>query len=247
MHASKEKVCLIIPCYNEEKRLRLSEFLSGLDFCSFLFVNDGSTDRTVNLIKRVLNERILLLDLENNVGKAEAVRLGMLYASQNPPLNGSEWIGFWDADLATPLSEIEGFLSYASIHRGDVEAVWGSRVHRLGSSIRRNYRRHILGRVFATIAGSLLGIRSYDSQCGAKLFKSALIPEAFSEPFLSKWLFDIELIMRLQRRNIIEYPLRRWSDISQSKLNILSEAADILLDLIKIRIRYGRIKAFDSQ
>lgn len=241
MHAIEEVISLIIPCYNEAERLKLDLFLKSPDSFKFLFVNDGSADQTGNLIREYLNKRIFLLDLPQNVGKAEAVRLGMLYAVETPPLNEAEWIGFWDADLATPLSEIDNFLNYSYSYGYPVESIWGSRVSRLGSSIRRSYFRHIWGRMFATFARVLLGIQSYDSQCGAKLFKKSVIDLAFSEPFLSKWVFDIEILMRLKHSSIIEYPLRSWSDISGSKLNIVADATTVLHDLIRIRRKYGKM------
>jgi glycosyltransferase involved in cell wall biosynthesis len=241
MHDTKEKICLIIPCYNEEKRLHMESFLDRPEHSLFLFVNDGSTDKTAGLITKYLNNEIFLLDLKQNVGKAEAVRLGMLYACLDAPLNESEWIGFWDADLATPLSEIRGFLNFADIHDEEVDAIWGSRVYRLGSSIRRSYLRHILGRFFATMAALILGIESYDSQCGAKLFKRKIIKLAFSEKFISRWIFDIELLLRLKHHTVIEYPLQSWSDIAGSKLNFIPNAVSVLNDLIRIRKKYGRI------
>jgi len=242
MHALAEKISLIIPCYNEAERLKLDVFLDSSELLKFLFVNDGSTDHTGDLIRAHLNERMFLRDLPKNVGKAEAVRLGMLYASETSPLNDSEWIGYWDADLATPLSEINNFLTYAYSYEFPVESIWGSRVYRLGSSIRRSYRRHVLGRMFATFTGVFLGIQSYDSQCGAKLFRKSLIRCAFSDPFMSKWIFDVELLMRLQHTNIIEYPLRTWSDVSGSKVRILPNMFRILADLIRIKTKYGFIE-----
>ena len=103
---------IIIPCYNEEKRLPLNAFLFFVKEnknVQFLFVNDGSKDNTLDLLKNISsqNECFLMLDLHKNVGKAEAVRQGILYAEEH---FNSNYIGFWDADLATPLNEIERFI-----------------------------------------------------------------------------------------------------------------------------------------
>jgi glycosyltransferase involved in cell wall biosynthesis len=240
MHDREKKICLIIPCYNEEKRLRMDQFADYGGDGIFLFVNDGSTDQTVNIISRYVGDNIFLLNLEDNVGKAEAVRSGMLHAQENAPFKQSEWIGFWDADLATPLSELVGFVNFAGIYNGEISAIWGSRICRLGSLIDRSGIRHILGRLFATVVTALLGIKSYDSQCGAKLFRREVIGIAFSERFISRWIFDLELILRLQGHTIVEYPLQSWSDISGSKLHIIRNAVGILIELIKIRIRYNK-------
>jgi len=239
----QEKICLIIPYYNEEKRLDMDRFAAGPASCLFLFVNDGSTDGTAHVIRKRLDNRVFLLDLLRNVGKAEAVRTGMLHASRTPPLNEAAWIGYWDADLATPLAEVNSFLRFCQLLEEErADSVWGSRVYRLGSSIRRSYLRHLAGRLVATAAGFLLGLPSYDSQCGAKLFRREIVEAAFSEPFISRWLFDIELVMRLKHFHIVEYPLRQWSDISGNRFRIVTMALSVLPDLIRIRMRYGRLR-----
>ena len=242
MSDHQETVCLIVPCYNEEARLDMDRFAAGPASCVFLFVNDGSTDGTAHAIRGRLGERVFLLDLPRNVGKAEAVRSGMLHASRTSPLNEAAWIGYWDADLATPLSEVTSFLRFGQLVEDRVDSIWGSRVYRLGSAIRRSYLRHLAGRLVATAAGFLLGLPSYDSQCGAKLFRREIVEAAFSEPFISRWLFDMELLMRLKDYRIVEYPLRQWSDIPGSRLRIVMMGLRVIPDLVRIRMKYGRLK-----
>jgi glycosyltransferase involved in cell wall biosynthesis len=241
MSDHQETVCLIVPCYNEEARLDMDRFAAGPASCVFLFVNDGSTDGTAHAIRERLGERVFLLDLPRNVGKAEAVRSGMLHASRTSPLNGAAWIGFWDADLATPLSEVTSFLRFGQFMGDRVDSIWGSRVYRLGSSIRRSYLRHLAGRLVATAAGVLLGLPSYDSQCGAKLFRREIVEIAFSEPFISRWLFDMELLMRLKDYRIVEYPLRQWRDISGSRSRMVTMALRVFPELVRIWLKYGRL------
>src|SRR5687768_15317394 len=103
---------LVIPCYNEEHRLPVDElrrFRSEDARVEMLFVNDGSRDGTLRLLQSLAAEdpsRFSVLDLERNSGKAEAVRRGILAAMEHRP----DFVGFWDADLATPLSELPSFL-----------------------------------------------------------------------------------------------------------------------------------------
>ncbi len=236
-----KKTCLIVPCYNEEKRLDIAAFRDYPGDCHFLFVDDGSTDRTAEIIRPYIGDRIALLELKANSGKGEAVRRGMLYALEALVLRESEWFGYWDADLATPLDELEMFFGFAALYPGGIDAIWGSRVYRLGSSIERDWRRHIAGRAFATAAGLLLGIKTYDSQCGAKLFRKALIPVGFSQAFLSQWLFDIELLLRLKTCRMIECPLLKWQDQPESKFKLVSYLPRIFLDLVRIRSRYAKM------
>ncbi|HLA41191.1 MAG TPA: glycosyltransferase [Candidatus Glassbacteria bacterium] len=236
MPAQQEKVCLIVPCYNEEKRLDFTRFKS-CGFIHYLFVNDGSTDGTAGLLASSVKEPDFWLDLPANCGKAEAVRRGMLFSRELPVWNELTWVGFWDADLATPVEEVEYFLKSLQFY-GPVDAICGSRVDRLGSKISRDYFRHLLGRIFATVVQFLFHTGSYDSQCGAKLFRKEVIEQAFGEPFTSRWLFDIEILLRLAGRQVIECPLRRWDEIGGSKIRFFSFTWRALRDLYRMRKRY---------
>jgi dolichyl-phosphate beta-glucosyltransferase len=222
---------IIIPCYNEEKRLNVesfNEFTSPSHSVSFLFVNDGSTDRTLGLLQS-LNaanpDKFTVLNLQPNRGKGEAVRQGFLSAVDSHP----DYVGFWDADLATPLNAISEFLDFAE-SRPDLEMIIGARLKLLGRRVERSRSRHYLGRCFATVVSAVLGLDVYDTQCGAKLFRaSSAMKELFEKPFHSRWIFDVEIIARLiqARRSrdvkraediIYEFPLREWRDIPESKV-----------------------------
>jgi len=241
---------IIIPCYNEEKRLDVpsfTAFTSQSHRITFLFVNDGSTDRTLPLLESLKASdptRFTVLNLQQNQGKAEAVRQGVLAALDARP----DYVGFWDADLATPLDTIPGFIDMAE-SRPELEMIIGSRVKLLGRRIERRRSRHYLGRVFATAVSAVLGLEVYDTQCGAKLFRaSSLVKSLFQQPFHSRWIFDVEIIARLIRerrgkqlpqpeRVIYEFPLTEWRDIPGSKL----EYRDFLRaawELFRIRSRY---------
>lgn len=229
MTAALTKTRIVVPCYNEAKRLKPKAFLAALGGdpgLSFLFVNDGSTDATFELLRALQSEapaRIAVLDLERNSGKAEAVRLGMLDAADGP----HDLVGYWDADLATPLSAIGDLCG--ALENPEVDAVFGSRVRLLGRTIRRRPVRHYLGRVFATCASLLLRLKIYDTQCGAKVFRNSQILRAvLSVPFKASWIFDVELLARfplvmgapddIGAERWIEYPLREWTDVKGSKV-----------------------------
>jgi glycosyltransferase involved in cell wall biosynthesis len=232
-------VCLIVPCFNEAARLDFAGFARLPPGVCCLFVDDGSSDRTGELLRLHQSPRLRMLRLERNVGKAEAVRQGMLYARAQGLLADVEWVGYWDADMATPLSEVNAFLAYAAISGDQVEGVFGSRIYKLGSTIVRSYRRHLLGRGFATLAALLLRVDCYDSQCGAKLFRTALVDKAFREPFISRWIFDLEILLRLQGHRLIEYPVRHWVDVRGSKVKIVRRAVPTFVELIRMRRRYA--------
>ena len=232
-------VFLIFPCYNESARLDFTQLKALPPSVTCVLVDDGSTDGTAEVIERHRSERLHLLRLPSNVGKGEAIRQGFLQARDRGWLTGADWVGYWDADLATPLSEIDDFLRYAALSDAPLDGILGSRIYKLGSTIVRSYVRHILGRLFTTAASTLLQLHCYDSQCGAKLFRPAVAAEAFGEPFVSRWIFDVEILARLRGRQLIEYPLRTWVDVRGSKLGVVKVAVPTLVDLIRIRRRYG--------
>jgi len=235
------KTLLVVPCYNESKRLNLLTFAEAAHpFMQILFVNDGSKDQTGELISNFIinNSYLHILSLKENVGKANAIWQGMQYAFSHPELAMFDWYGYWDADLSTPLCEVENMFNYSAIYGSNIEGILGSRIYRLGSKISRLQIRHILGRGFATISKLLLDIDTYDSQCGAKLFKKSLSEIIFAKPFLSRWVFDLEILLRVDQRNMIEYPLCKWEHISGGQLKIGREFLFILRDILKIRHMY---------
>jgi dolichyl-phosphate beta-glucosyltransferase len=238
---------LVIPCYNEERRLPAEELrafqLDGVNV-ELLLVNDGSRDGTLQLIESLRAadpQRFSLLNLERNSGKAEAVRRGIIAALERKP----DLVGFWDADLATPLDEMKDFINVFRM-RPEIDMIFAARVRLLGRSISRNPRRHYVGRVGATLISSSLGLAVYDTQCGAKLFRASdAMREIFTKPFLSRWIFDVEIIARFVRqrgrdaaaRAIYELPIREWHDVKGSKVRS-TDFLRALRDLWKIHRAY---------
>jgi dolichyl-phosphate beta-glucosyltransferase len=234
-------IVLVVPCYNEEKRLDLEAFEEGAQGeLQIVFVDDGSKDNTVAVIQKFIQGKpnLHVHRCPKNGGKAAAVREGMLHVAKHPVLSQAEWVGFWDADLATPLWEVPNMVQYSQAYSEKVDSIWGSRVYRLGSQIVRSTKRHYLGRGFATVIGLLLKVESYDSQCGAKLFRREHLEIAFGESFLSNWIFDVEIMLRLKGKLLVEYPLRRWEDVPGSKVKVYKEVLRVFRDILKIRKKY---------
>lgn len=242
---------IVIPCYNEANRLPLDAFRAWLprhpEF-GLLFVNDGSTDGTSRVIRDLtasLQNQCIGVDLSRNGGKAEAVRAGLLRALDLQPMT----VGYFDADLATPLDELPRLLDV--INSSGADMAIGSRVQLLGRDIRRSALRHYLGRIFATTASLTLGLAVYDTQCGAKLIRVGPWTRSILEtPFVSRWVFDVELIARYMdvRRvprwpkgpcGIVEVPLRQWHDIGGSKVRP-RDFVKAAGDLYKIARRHSR-------
>jgi len=243
MNNATTPVLLIVPCYNEANRIKPDQFVSpkGCDV-TFVFCDDGSADNTSDFLKNAFrgNLKAKVIRENVNVGKAEVIRRGILWTKNNLNLSGFEWIGFWDADLATPLTELPRMLQMHSLDNSKASVVIGSRVALAGYNIRRKPLRHYLGRIFVTVADLLLNIKVYDSQCGAKLFRPSVIDRAFTESFLSRWIFDLEILLRLQAEPLLEVPLKNWEDIPGSKVKIARESFRVLSDLFKLKKKYNR-------
>lgn len=229
-----QKIILVIPCFNEERRLQKDEFLSLIQKpdLHLLFVNDGSTDNTEQCLLAIQDqakEKIELLSLERNQGKAEAVRRGLIYAIEKK----ADIVGYIDADFAVPVREVLRLIK--EIKQRQVAVVIASRVKLLGRRIDRNVIRHYLGRAFATFSSFALRLPIYDTQCGGKLFRNTeILLSAVESPFFSRWAFDVELIGRLligtesvaplSEKDFLEVPLEEWRDVPGSKMHFFSMA-----------------------
>jgi glycosyltransferase involved in cell wall biosynthesis len=243
---------IVVPCYNEALRLNTAAFLAyarTVSGVSFLLVDDGSRDATWSVLERLRDEggpAFHILRKQPNGGKAEAVRDGMNYALEHLK---PELVGFWDADLATPLEAI-GDLACILVRQPSIEMVFGARVQLLGRHVDRHPIRHYLGRIFATVVSIVLRLPIYDTQCGAKIFRvTPQLAQALADPFVSKWVFDVELIARFIRLNhgdssavgarIYEFPLHVWRDVAGSKLRS-SDFLKAFRDVVRIYRRYLR-------
>ncbi len=230
---STERLVWILPCFDEESRIDADAYWALIDrepSTSLILVDDGSRDRTSLRLQEIVDrhpDRVSLVALSRNQGKAEAIRQGMLRALAV----SVDIIGFADADLATPPAELRRLAELT--RQGNHDVVMGSRVQLLGRTIQRRALRHYVGRLFATCASLSLGLPVYDTQCGAKLFRrSPALAAALGRPFESRWAFDVELLGRLLRPGdglagvpvdrIWEEPLRAWTDVAGSKLTAVA-------------------------
>lgn len=232
---------IIVPCYNEADRLPVDSFLTFLKnypACKICFVNDASSDNTgiiLNGIKENFVERITVLTNVKNQGKAESVRTGVLHILNSENENA---IAYLDADLATSLEEC---YSYFSFLENDKRFVFASRILKIGSVVDRKFSRFLAGRIIATFISSILDIKVYDTQCGCKVFDSEVAKIAFKDPFISKWLFDVEIFSRLLKYYgksdaldfMEEVPVKRWVDQGESKVKV-TYFFKLWFDLLKI-------------
>lgn len=248
-------IVTVVPCFNEAARIEPEAFskLLAVDEMGLIFVDDGSTDDTRSVLEKIrvtAPERITVLALHHNVGKANAVAAGLRAATAA----GAEWVGYLDADLAVPTDEWIRVIGHRTDH---VDGILASRVRLLGRAIDRKTYRHLIGRVFATYASILLRLPVYDTQCGGKLFRTTTaLSAALDEPFVTRWLFDVELLARLcyppegSRSNpserLLEVPLRRWQDVSGSSLTVAS-GPSVLRQVVSLTREVRRLRKTASK
>jgi len=240
------RIALVVPCFNEAERLDGDAFIAfareGSDR-RLCFVDDGSTDATAVRLAEIaaaVPDRIEVERLPVNRGKGEAVRAGLRAELARAP----RYVGYWDADLSTPLSFAETLADHLDRHPS-VRMAAGSRVLMLGRPIVRGTARHYLGRVAATMVSIVLRAPVYDSQCGAKLLRNEPgLGALIQAPFASRWLFDVEILARIAdgepgpagdvlHRRVHEVPLPAWADTPGSKIG-LSDVLRVPRDLWRI-------------
>ena len=236
---------VVVPCYNEEERLDTDAFV---DFAlrnpgiRFLFVDDGSKDDTLSVLYAMQTRAPHVLDvlaMPQNGGKAEAVRQGLIFATKQ----GVDTVGYFDADLATPL---QGIIDLTRVlqNLSEIEVVFGSRRGGLGHRIAREPMRRVVSYVCGRLARLATGLPLIDTQCGAKMFRNTnALRTAITRPFEADWLFDVELALRLigcsreMKRRVYELPLMEWNEIpgSNIKPTDIVRSGIIMLKLIAQR------------
>ncbi len=239
------KLVIVIPAYNESKRLSLKkyfDFLNKTKDVMLCFVDDGSTDNTKSLLYSIAlyaPKNVNIIEHSSNKGKAAAVLSGFLYCNTNIFY---EKIAYLDADLSTSLDECYALSQYVS---GQTSFVFGSRISKLDTFIKRKPYRFYIGRVVATLISKQLKLNVYDSQCGCKVFSRQLAQEVMIDKFVSTWLFDVEIFHRIinlhGKRELIrisqEIPLRSWIDKNHSKVSFIY-FFKMWIELIMIQRKY---------
>ncbi len=237
---------IIIPCYNEEKRIpldRFAAFLESNDDTLLCFVNDGSKDGTLALLESFHDkheERVLVYDMPQNGGKAEAVRHGTLHVLQNTDV---ETVGYLDADLATDFEDY-GRLVHALDNGDTLDCVIGSRKCGEQNDIDRSLFRKFASKMVAILIHMIIGLPIKDTQCGAKVFSRSVARRIFADAFHSRWLFDVELFIRMKRYygaavldHIREMALLRWVEVEGSKIT-LKDTLNMPVRLMDIAYSY---------
>jgi glycosyltransferase involved in cell wall biosynthesis len=226
---------IVIPAYNEEKRLPSSldtilDFVGDrYEFVEIVVVDDGSRDGTAECVREYARNHpsVRLLQNPGNRGKGYAVRHGMLAAK-------GEWALLTDADLSSPISEIDKLI--AAIERENAAVAIGSRaLDRSLVGVHQPAGREYAGRIFNLIMRMITGLPFSDTQCGFKLFRSDVIQRIFPKQQLEGFAFDVEnlFLARLFNFKVVEVPVR-WNNVEGTKVS-LWQGLDSFLDPLRVR------------
>ena len=232
------RLSIIFPIFNEEKRIdntfdQIKKFSSENEKfdLEFLFVNDGSNDKSEikikNFIKLNDNLNSKYIKSSKNMGKGNALKLGVEQASM-------DWILTTDVDLSVPLEQVDNWFKNFKLENSSKIVFFGSR--NLDESIvEKKFYRYILGIIFSFLIKILFNINIKDSQCGFKLYTKKIAKEIFSKLETLGFAHDIELIQKLNNKkiDIKELPVT-WKHISQSKLNIFTDSIRMIIDILRI-------------
>jgi glycosyltransferase involved in cell wall biosynthesis len=229
-------ISIVIPAYNEEKRLpatlvKLREYLASAhwDFAEVLVVDDGSRDGTVNVAEKA---GVRVLRNPGNRGKGYTVKHGMLEARGN-------WVLYTDADLSAPIGEVEKL--WRAVEDGKAQVAIGSRaLDRSLVGVHQPKLREMVGRMFNLTMRMVTGLPFRDTQCGFKLFEKRAAKEIFSRQQLDGFGFDVEVlyIARWLQYRAIEVPVR-WDNVEGTKVSLML-GAKAYADLLKVRANGAR-------
>jgi len=229
------KYSIIIPAYNEEKRIsktvaRILEFFEKkkVDF-EIIVVNDGSNDKTSEAVKIFRNKKIRLLEFSPNHGKGFAVKQGMLNAK-------GDIILFSDADLSTPIEEFDKLINYIK----DFDVIIGSRSIKGANVVKHQpFYRELMGKIFNKIV-RLFTIRGIiDTQCGFKMFNQKAAKDVFSKTRITGFGFDVEALFlaKILKYKIKEVPVT-WINDEQTKISPVKDSLKMFIEVLKVRINY---------
>lgn len=233
-------ITVVIPAYNEEKRIIptlksiVLYFSKKLIAHEIIVVDDGSTDATVKAVcsLKSVYSQISVLSLEKNSGKGKAVRQGMLKAK-------GDFILFMDADSSTAIEEFEKMIP---IIRQNKDIVIGTRKIEGAQIIEHQpFLREFFGRGFTWFSNIITQAHVSDFTCGFKCFSQKAAKEIFRKARIDDWSFDAEILFLAKKMGyeIIEIPVR-WKNDRATKVRLIHDIIHSLKGLLLIRIDSAR-------
>jgi dolichyl-phosphate beta-glucosyltransferase len=251
MSVASPSLLLVIPCYKESQRLpvflrELCLEIQQLPEARVLIVDDGSGLEEQLKLKALINEtrahypfvQAPLL-LAENIGKG-----GTVYTGWDAADAGTDWLALVDADGSCSATEVRRLAELAFLSSDETQAIFASRVKMLGRSVHRLLKRHLMGRVFATLVSELLAIPVYDSQCGLKLVRRSAYESVKNRLQVRGFAFDVELLTALLDAGhaVREEPID-WREVPGGKVHVLRDSWRMFRDVLRIRANRSPAKS----
>jgi len=230
-----KSVSIIYPVFNEEKRLKKTfldiekfEKLNKFIKKEYIFVNDGSSDRTLSIIKKKFqnNIKVKIVNYKKNMGKGYALKRGVQLAK-------NDWVLTTDADCSVSNFQLTKWIRKKYLNQNNL-IYFGSRNHRL-SIVKKKIARQIVGMIFKFLIRFFFKITISDTQCGFKLYKLNTAKKIFKMISTNGYMHDIEICIIAKKLNfkIKDLPVN-WTHVDQGKINFVSDFFKIAFSLIKI-------------
>ncbi|MGK2857353.1 MAG: dolichyl-phosphate beta-glucosyltransferase [Thermoanaerobaculia bacterium] len=234
-------ISVVIPAYNEARRLpetlrKIDEYAtrSTHPIVEVIVVDDGSRDDTARAASRMSTSiRVRTISYSHNSGKGYAIRRGVIEAK-------GDLVLISDADLSTPIAEVEKLLAALATH--DV-AIGSRAVDRSLVKLRQSRLREGVGKLGNQLMRAITGMPFRDTQCGFKLVPAERAREIFRLAVVDRFAWDVEflLLAGLQGCTIAEVPVL-WFNAPGSRVNVLRDPPKVLWDVARLRLRYGRFR-----
>ena len=238
---------IVIPAYNEEKRIAGSLLETcahmngfGMEY-EIIVVDDGSSDGTGRTVDHIAMHvrNVRLVRYEKNRGKGHALRTGVLVTK-------GDLILVMDADLSTPMEELRKLMPYLS--EGGFDIAIGSRALALSDIIKKQpWWRRGMGKMFNKIVKAIVIGGFNDTQCGFKLFRGVVGRNLFGEAKIDRFAYDVEILALARKKGygIKEVPIR-WINSPESRVDPVKDSLQMLADLVRIRFTVGKVKGKGS-
>ncbi|SCX92005.1 Glycosyl transferase family 2 [Nonlabens sp. Hel1_33_55] len=237
-------IAVVVPCFNEAHRLKADQFKDFIEKNSnyhFYFVDDGSNDNTFELLTRSFSnvKRCSIFNVVENVGKGEAIRT----AIKRIDINRYEYVSFIDADLEIPLNQLIKLSKKISTYPRSLIVI-SRRTNR--NKEKRFFIRNLGSKMISLISQKLLRLNNpiVDTQCGCKMLRVEIV-HIFEKPFISSWLFDLEILLRIRNYKkrsdqwIHEVSLHELNSVNAKRNYTFKSALHLTNQLYKINRAYN--------
>lgn len=241
--ANELTLSIVIPAYNEEKIIgttldTITSYLSKKKFSwEIVVADDGSVDRTAEIVKKYSKKQVRLVKLTKNKGKGGALKEGVLSALGN-------FVIFMDADLSVPLENIDIFLT--KLTGGDKVVIASRRIRGAKILVHQPWHREVMGKVFTLLTRSVTGVPLADFTCGFKGFSREAAQKIFTHSLIGRWAYDAEIMYLAQKYgyHITEVPIE-WKNRGDTRVRLRRVVTETFRDLLTIRVndlrgKYGK-------